>query len=437
LKVGNLRGGDILNLCLCTDLWLGENSGAVDRITSFAQSLSQNGINVCLVDRKSKRSLSTLLLNQDTYYEVKNGITKRRSYPLHILLFFPGLINLVQDGLNKLFCLFTRTPESEVTLFRAIDPYLLMKLLFVCKKEQIDLIQCEFPPTTVFTSFILKKLLNIPLVFDAHNIESERMRGSAKLRPLYASITKQMEMTICRICDSIFVVSENDKEKLLNWNISSNRIEVIPNSVDLHKFSSTVQGTGVRNKYNLNNDIVIIFHGALGYSPNKEAVNIIEKNIFPQIQKYYPSAHLLLVGSDPPEGLPPYFVVTGYVENLPEYIAAADLAIVPLLRGGGTRIKILEYMACGKAIVSTVKGAEGLNLQNGVDIFITEYPDSKFVDSVLKLIADSSLRRSMGINARKKAELLYDWLKTAEKAVEIYNKLFCVLNEERHADGKP
>jgi glycosyltransferase involved in cell wall biosynthesis len=130
-------------------------------------------------------------------------------------------------------------------------------------------------------------------------------------------------------------------------------------------------------------------------------------------------------------------VVTGYVENLPEYIAAADLAIVPLLRGGGTRIKILEYMACGKAIVSTVKGAEGLNLKNGSDIFLTEYPDSKFVDSVLHLIADSSLRKSMGTNARKKAELFYDWSKTAKKAVKIYGDLVSISDEKRYNNDKP
>ena len=436
MKVGGLRGHDVLNICLCTDLWLRQNNGAVDRINSFAKNVSKNGVNVYLIDRNTENSLSGMLLGRDTYQKVENGILKKRLYPFYILFIFPGLIRFVQESLNKLFCLFTRTSESEVTFFRAIDPYLFVKLYFVCKKERIDIVQCEFPPTTVFTAYILRRLLNIPLVFDAHNIESERMRGSAKSRNLYVSITRQMEMTICRICDSIFVVSENDKEKLLDWNVYSNRIAVIPNSVDINKFSPAMRGVAVRDRYNLNDDIVIIFHGALGYSPNLEAIGIIEKTILPQIHKLYPSTHLLLVGSDPPRGLS-NFVVTGYVENLPEYIAAADLAIVPLLRGGGTRIKILEYMACGKAIVSTVKGAEGLNLKNGSDIFLTDYPDSKFVDSVLHLIADSSLRKSMGTNARKKAELFYDWSKTAKKAVEIYGDLVSISDEKRYNNDKP
>jgi glycosyltransferase involved in cell wall biosynthesis len=116
-------------------------------------------------------------------------------------------------------------------------------------------------------------------------------------------------------------------------------------------------------------------------------------------------------------------MVAGFVENLEDYIAASDIGVVPLLKGGGTRIKIVEYMASGKAVVSTFKGAEGLNLQNGTDILMTESPDMKFVDLVVKMITNEFLRREIGINAKKKAELLYDWGKNAEKAVKIYSKL--------------
>jgi glycosyltransferase involved in cell wall biosynthesis len=145
----------------------------------------------------------------------------------------------------------------------------------------------------------------------------------------------------------------------------------------------------------------------------------------------------MLVGKNPPKITHPNIITTGFVENLDEHIAAADIGLVPLLKGGGTRIKILEYMASGKAVVSTLKGAEGLNLQNGAEILLTEYPDSKFVDLVLKLIEDGSLRKSMGVKAKEKAELLYDWAKTAEKAVEIYSKLVGVFCEKTHDRSEP
>lgn len=115
--------------------------------------------------------------------------------------------------------------------------------------------------------------------------------------------------------------------------------------------------------------------------------------------------------------------MTGYVENLSEYIAAADLAVVPLLSGGGTKLKMLEYMACGKPIVSTIKAGEGLDLENGKDILMTKYPDMEFVNSIQLLIRDSSLRIRIGSNAREKIEKLYNWEQNAKKAVEVYFSL--------------
>jgi glycosyltransferase involved in cell wall biosynthesis len=175
----------------------------------------------------------------------------------------------------------------------------------------------------------------------------------------------------------------------------------------------------------------MIFHGSLRYPPNEEAARILANSVLPDILKKHPNVCLLLVGRDPPKISHPNIIVTGFVENLPEYLAAADIAVVPLLKGGGTRIKILEYMACGKAVVSTVKGAEGLNLQNGRDILMTKYPDSEFIDLVLKLIEDNDLRKNLGTNARRKVELFYDWEETAKKAVQSYYKLVCVCKKKR------
>jgi glycosyltransferase involved in cell wall biosynthesis len=149
----------------------------------------------------------------------------------------------------------------------------------------------------------------------------------------------------------------------------------------------------------------------------------LAQRILPEILKHHPETYLLLVGRNPPRLSHPNIVLTGFVEKLPEYIAAADIAVVPLLRGGGTRIKIIQYMACGIPVVSTIKGAEGLSLQNGTDILMTEHPDSEFTNLILKLVEDDSLRKKIGINARKKVELLYDWEKTAENAVQVYKDL--------------
>lgn len=412
-----------MKICICTCLWLGLYHGGVDRILKFARNVSKYDVDVYLVDRSTKKSPFALILDSDKYFAVENGRFSERYYPFHVRFLLPGIVKFLQEALNLWFSLLTRAVRSEVNYSYLIDPYLVVKLLFLCKKEEIDLIQCEFPLTTL-SSFIIKKAIGIPLIYDAHNIESERIGSMTNVSKLHVSIMKQIEIMGCNICDSVFAVSESDRARLLSWGIPKKKVTVIPNSVELNRFSPAIDGSSIRNKYRLGNAPVIIFHGFLSYPPNREAAQIL-LDLFPSLLEKHGSVYLLLVGKNPPKTSNPNVIVTGFVENMPEYIAAADLAVVPLLRGGGTKLKLLEYMACGKPVVSTLKGAEGLNLQNGRDILMTKNPDSKFIDLVLKLIEDSDLRKKIGINARKKVELFYDWKITAQRAVQIYGKLVC------------
>jgi glycosyltransferase involved in cell wall biosynthesis len=404
--------------------------GGVDRILKFARNVSKYNVDVYLVDRSTKKSPFALILDSDKYFAVENGQFSERYYPFHVRFLLPGIVKFLQEAFNLWFSLLTRTVRSEVNYSYLIDPYLMVKLLFICKKEGIDLIQCEFPLTTL-SSFIIKKAIGIPLIYDAHNIESERIGSMTNVSKLHVSIMKQIEIMSCNICDSVFAVSESDRARLMSWGIPKKKVTVIPNSVELDKFSPAINGSAIRNKYRLGNAPVIIFHGFLSYPPNREAAQIL-LDLFPSLLEKHGSVHLLLVGENPPKTSNPKVIVAGFVESMPEYIAAADLAVVPLLRGGGTKLKLLEYIACGKAVVSTMKGVEGLNLQNGRDVLVTKYPDSEFADLVVKLIEDSDMRRRIGINARKKAELLYDWKKNAKRAVRIYSRLVCTSRKERY-----
>jgi glycosyltransferase involved in cell wall biosynthesis len=393
----------MLRVCICTGLWLG----------------SHHGIDVFLVDRSTQKSLSALIFDGDKYYAMINGRAYERHYPFYFRSLLPGIMKFVQEAIRHWIGFLTRTVVSEVIYPTIFDPYLFVKLFFVCKRERIDLIQCEFP-STALSAHIARKIFGIPLVYDAHNIESERLAKMPNVARLHMVVVKQIEAMACNICDSIFAVSGDDKARLVSWGIPESKITVIPNSVEVDKFSPIIDGSKVKDKYDLWNSIVLIFHGLLSYPPNREAAEIL-LNLFPNLLKKQSSVYLLLVGKNPPKTSNPKVITTGFVEHIPEYIAAADLAVVPLLSGGGTKIKILEYMACGKAIVSTTKGAEGLNLQNGRDILVTEHPGSEFIDLILKLIKDDALRKEIGTNARKRIELSYDWEKNAKKAVHIYN----------------
>jgi glycosyltransferase involved in cell wall biosynthesis len=335
---------------------------------------------------------------------------------------FPGIIKFFQETFNMIFGLLTRTNISEVSLFTSVDPYLIVKLLFVCKREKIDLIQCEFPSTTL-SSLIVKKIIDVPIVYDAHNIESERMKSNGDVSSIYLAVVRLLELVSCERCDSVFVVSEADRRTLLSWNIPSDKVHLMPNSVDLTKFSPLVDGTAVRHKHNLDNAFAIIFHGFLSYPPNREAAQLLATNVLPSILEKHPTVYLLIVGKNPPKLSHPNVILTGFVKSTAEFIAAADLAVVPLMSGGGTKIKMLEYLASGKAIVSTYKAAEGLDLENEKDVLMSKYPDAEFIQLILRCINDKNLRKNLAVNARKKAELLYDWETNAEKAVCLYQTL--------------
>ncbi len=412
-------------ICICTSLSMaGSKHGGGDRIRRFATNLSLHGLAVYVVDRSIPQSLSAFVVDDDRYLEIKNGKTAVLDYPFFIRFLVPGLVKFLQHVINEWYHLLGRTLYSELSVSYFIDPCLVAKLFFVCKKERVDLIQFEFP-TTAVSSFFVKKVLGIPLVYDAHNIESKRMSSySSGVSRLSINIMKQMELVSLHISDLVFVVSKNDLQQMLSWKVTKDKIGLIPNSVDLQEFSPSVDGSEVRKRYDLNNKIVMIFHGALGYAPNREAIEVLLDRILPRILERNPSARLLLVGEDPPKRV--YHrnvVVTGAVENLPAYIAAADLAVVPLLSGGGTRIKLLEYMACGKAIISTFNAAEGLDIENGIDILMTKDADTEFVDFIVKLIENPDLRERMGGNARDKVESFYNWRETAGRAVQYYDRL--------------
>jgi glycosyltransferase involved in cell wall biosynthesis len=412
----------MMNICICANLDLEDHTGGVDRILNMAKNVSTHEMNVYLVSRPRLKSLFSILLDNSKYNQIKSGTAKECPYPTRIRLLFPGIAKLSQEVLDKIVRILTYSFSSDVSLSYVIDPYLFVKLFFVCKKERISLIQFEFPIPSL-SSFLVKKLLHIPLVYDAHNIETERMRSTANASNIYLAITKLIENASCKISDLIFVVSERDKEQLVYLGVPKRKIETIPNSVEIGRFSSGSNNNGIRSQYQLDDKIVLLFHGPLDYPPNREAAKILANRLMPDILEKHSNVHLLLVGRNPPKISNPNITITGFVENLADYIAAADIGLVPLLKGAGTRIKILEYMAAGKAVVSTVKGAEGLAVQDGIDILITKYPDSNFVNLVTRLIEDSILRKNIGANAQRKVVSLYPWKETAKKVVKNYEKV--------------
>lgn len=167
----------------------------------------------------------------------------------------------------------------------------------------------------------------------------------------------------------------------------------------------------------------LIFSGALTYHANYEAILFFLDQVYPRIRQQYPSVRLLITGPTNGvylDGLPldDSVTLTGFVEDIRPYIASCWIAVVPLLSGGGTRLKILEAMALGTPVVTTSKGAEGLDVMPNRDLLIADEP-AEFAAQVVRLLHDPSLRQQLVTNARCLVKKYYDWAQISAQFVNL------------------
>ena len=204
--------------------------------------------------------------------------------------------------------------------------------------------------------------------------------------------------------DACTVVSKPEVESILECRPGYAPIGVIPNGADIEYFTGDF-GPAEPNS--------VVYTGAMTYYVNFEAMKWFLGEIWPRVTSQVPDAKLYMCGKYtgvPVEQLPQYdnAILGGYYPDIRPRIAQSTVSIVPELLGGGTRIKVLEAMALGTPVVSTQSGANGLNLTDGHDILITDEPNA-FADSVVRVLKDAALRRTLSRNGRATIEAKYDW----------------------------
>jgi glycosyltransferase involved in cell wall biosynthesis len=206
--------------------------------------------------------------------------------------------------------------------------------------------------------------------------------------------------------DAAIAVSEHDKALLARL-CPGLEIDVIDNGVDTAQYQSRLEAE-IENR--------LAFVGSYGYSPNRDAVVYFAEQMLPRIRAVIPDTTLMVVGKDAPAELGRIsgVDVIGAVPDVRPYLYQASVVVVPLRVGSGTRIKILEAMAAGRAIVTTSVGVEGLRVQNGRHLVIADGPKD-FAEAVTQLLWDPGLRQEIGANARKLVEQEYDWSMLAQR----------------------
>lgn len=223
------------------------------------------------------------------------------------------------------------------------------------------------------------------------------------------------------MADHILTVSKDDKKCFSRlYNIDEKKITVIPSGINLKNLNSVEPKKLVKEKYGIPLDKpMIIFHGAYSHFPNKEAIEKIENHIAPNLKDLL----FVIAGTGVPEYVKDNIYSIGFIKDLESFLKAADIAIVPLVSGGGTKIKILDYLNVGLPIVSTTKGMEGIDVNNYSDAIVVEDIDEKFLSAIKCLSKNKKKRDKIGKNARVLAEEKFDWNKIGLKLNRLYHEL--------------
>jgi glycosyltransferase involved in cell wall biosynthesis len=217
------------------------------------------------------------------------------------------------------------------------------------------------------------------------------------------------ERRVCLAADRVVAVSEADAEALRNLVPGLDPI-VVPNGVDIELYNGPAPTLAAPSSPGSSD---LVFVGKMDFRPNVDGVLWFAQEVLPHVRREAPHVTFWVVGRDPHPRLnvlgdDPAVELTGWVEDVRPYIAGAALYVVPLRIGGGTRLKVLEAMAMGKAIVSTALGCEGFDLVADQELVIADTP-AEFAAAVLALLRDPGRRERLGRAARRFAGSRYDW----------------------------
>ncbi len=211
------------------------------------------------------------------------------------------------------------------------------------------------------------------------------------------------------------VVSYQERNLLKQAAPGFHAVEVIPNCIDLSSYDKVGKNPGENS---------IIFTGSLNYAPNYYGVVWFLENVFPLVIQRLPHVNLTITGDHGNLALPSsdHVTLTGFVEDIRPLLARATLSIVPGHLGGGTRLKILEAMALRTPVVSTTKGAEGLNVRNGEHLIVADV-SKQFADAVVKLMTNKVLREDLTENAYALVTKSYNWDKVFPRFLALVESL--------------
>jgi glycosyltransferase involved in cell wall biosynthesis len=271
------------------------------------------------------------------------------------------------------------------------------------------------------------------VVLDLHSVEGAKFQEIAAsttgdslqakvFRDILPARVRLIEREAIQAADQVWLCSERDGELMEQAHQPSVPIHIVPNTVNLEAYQADGPLAMPPNAL-IQTPRVIVFPAVFRWEPNAAAAHFLIEEVFPALSRVFPDCRLVLVGGLPTPEMKDAakrdsrIVVPGGVPDIRPYFAAASMMAVPIFQGGGTRLKILEGFAARVPVVSSSKGAEGLDVEDGVHLLLAETA-SEFIDAIARIWTDPTISKRLTANALDLLSRAYSWAVSSRRIAE-------------------
>lgn len=395
----------ILQLCLRVPF--PPNDGATIAMYNLAQSLISAGANV-----------KALSFNTKKHFVTKEKISRKYFSDVQLeTVYLDASVNAVDAFLNFF------KPEESYNIKRFYSAKFDEALKNILANQAFDIVQLEGLFLTPYLKTI-RSHSKAKVVLRAHNVEYiiwQRLAEAAKnpVKKKYLSfLTKRLkayEISLLNSYDAIVALTKEDKSLMQKLG-SAMPMHISPIGIDTAQYDIETS----EKEFSL-------FHlGSMDWLPNIEAVDWFLENVWENLKYQIPEVKLHLAGKSMPQRIKNLasknLFVYDRIDDAKKFMSDKPVMIVPLLSGGGMRVKIIEGLAIGKIIITTSIGAEGIQYTNGANLFIADTP-SQFLEQIISCYKNNALQKGISTNAKILAKEKYDNKRIGEELYQFYRSL--------------
>lgn len=395
-------------LQICNKAPFPANDGSSIAIYNMAVGLIETHVDLHLLTINTKKHFKADELVPEDFKKKSNYVSVYRNTNTSVIGAFLNLFSSKSYFVSRFY-------------FKAFEK----KLIETIKNNSFDLIQLEGLFMGVYIDTI-KKYTKAKIVLRAHNVEHHIWKRhiayeSISIKKIYLTIQnnrlKKFELNVLKRVDAVVPITDRDKKEFIALGYKKSIFTCIT-GVDVKSYQ-LAQEINQKAK-------TIFYFGSMDWLPNQEAVNWFLNNCWDNIHKALPEAKFIIAG----RGMPleffritrPNVLIVENVDNGKTFYQQHDIMVVPLWSGSGLRIKIIEGMAYGKAIVSTSIGAEGIPFTHQKNILIADTAED-FSKAVIALLLNKAKKKEIEKEASELALNEFDNYKLISNLNEFYKKL--------------